>query len=97
MTPKPSLINLLLISLPLLAVVLVVANILAHNLLATSGGDLKSVESQAQILQDQNSHLHQHIASLSSLIYLRQQAQALGFTSPLKVVYLNLGQPLAQR
>ena len=96
MTPKP-LINLLFITTPIMAVVLGVASIFVHNFLATSGSDLKSLELEAQMLTDQNSLLHQHIAQASSLTLLRDQAPSLGFLTPERVVYVNLSQPLAQR
>lgn len=96
MTPK-KLINLLFITIPITAVVLGVASIFVHNFLATSGSDLKSLESAAQVLTGQNSLLHQQIAQASSLTLLKDKAPSLGFLTPERVVYVNLSQPLAQR
>jgi len=97
MNSKLSLTKLLFPTLPLIAVILSVASIVAHNFLATSGQDLKSLQSQAQVLAEQNISLRQHIADSSSLTTLKYRAEALGFISPDRVVFINSSLPLAQR
>lgn len=96
MKPK-NLISLLFITTPITAVVLGVASIIVHNFLATNGPDLQSLTAQTQVLEGQNALLRHQIAQVSSLTFLRDQAEPLGFLTPEQVVYVNLSQPLAQR
>ena len=94
---KTSLTTILLITLPLLTVILFVANIITHNILATAGPLLKTYSTQAQNLEQQNLNLHQSIANYSSLTYLMEQANLQGFTPIGSLTYLGSPEPLAQR
>ena len=82
---------------PILAIILMVANITASNLVATTGDDLTSLELKSLELEQENLKLKQAIAQKSSLTYLKQLAQTQGYTQPTDLVYIQLGQPLAQR
>lgn len=97
MNQPKSLINTLFICLPFTAVVLVVANIFAHNFSATSGGNLDSLESESKTLSQENATIRQETSRLSALTYIKQQAPALGFAPETQVIYLPQNQPLAQR
>jgi|SRR3990167_5261031 len=94
---KTSLTNILLIALPLLTVILFVANIFTHNIMATAGPLLKTYSTQAQSLEEQNLNLRAGLASRSSLTYLVAQANLLGFTEADNLTYVKPLEPLAQR
>ena len=84
-------------TIPVLAGALVIANVTASNLVATSGQDLKKLELTAQELISANGQLRQRISQASSLVYLARQADQLGFLPPTQIIYLGTGQSLARR
>ena len=94
---KISLTNILLIVLPLFAVVLFVASVFTHNLIATTGPLLKNYSTKAQSLAEQNLNLSTKLSSRSSLNYLMAQANLRGFAPVDNLTYVKLLEPLAQR
>lgn len=67
--------------------VLVIANLIGSNLLATGGSELQSVNHEYQTLQKENSYLKNQIAQASSLNNLEVWAETHG--------YVKISNPLA--
>lgn len=79
-----------------LAAILVVANLVATNTLATQGVIVDKLYAQAQQLQEENRLLTYRINSLTNLEALTTKAQALGFQSTKKVVIVSGSSSVAQ-
>lgn len=69
---------------------LVVAQFILSNHLATLGSDLKNLESTTEQLANENEILHEQVASASALTTVMVKAKALGFVEPHKTQYLTI-------
>jgi len=79
-----------------LAAILVVANLVATNTLATQGVIVDEFYAQTQQLQEENRLLTYQINSLTNLEVLTTKAQNLGFQSTKKAVIVSDSSSVAQ-
>lgn len=79
-----------------LAAILVVANLVATNTLATQGVVVDQLYSQAQQVQEENRLLNHQINHLSNLESLTTKAKNLGFIPTQKVVMVTDSSSVAQ-
>ena len=75
--------------LPILLIVVVLAEFMVTNYLAGKGREVGSIERQIGVLQDENERLAQQVASASSLLNVSGRARALGFIEPAQ--YMTIG------
>lgn len=68
--------------LPITAAVLVILQIYITNELVGAGKELRQIERTIAATQEANERLTARVASNSSLLTLRQKAEALGFVEP---------------
>ena len=76
---------------------LVLANLVASNQMANTGGRVKELEKEINVLERENASLEQKTASVSSLLKLKEQAEKLGFSSASEILYLRGEIPVAMR
>ena len=76
--------------------ILIVANLVATNTLATQGVIVDELYGQTQLLQEENRLLSYQINSLTNLEVLTSKAKDLGFESIKKVVTVSDSSSVAQ-
>lgn len=79
-----------------IAAILIVANLVATNTLATQGVIVDELYAQTQLLQEENRLLSYQINSLTNLETLTAKAKDLGFESINKVVTISDSSSVAQ-
>lgn len=77
------------------ALSLIVIQVIISNQLATTGLHSAEVETKIQTFVSENADLRQQIASASALRTIESKAHELGFTHPVKPVYLSTDLPVA--
>jgi len=75
---------------PLVVVVLIVAEIFVTNELAGLGQDVGLLDTQIDTLKEENQLLREQTASASSLLSLAAQARGFGFREPTPSQFLSL-------
>lgn len=78
-----------------LVVVLAIFNLIGSNLLATRGEEVDLITTQTLTLEKENVHLSNQIARLSSLSYIEEKANSLGFEKISKPIALTPPAPVA--
>jgi len=78
------------ITLPIIAVVLGVCQIIYTNELASVGSSLASYDTKIEQLTTENATITQKVASMSSLLSVQEKAVAMGFVETKK--YLTIGE-----
>ncbi len=83
--------------LPVAAITLVVLQVVVSNELATLGKRLGKLDQQVRIEADMREALSTEVASASSLLVIRERAQAQGFVDPTakQIISLSLEVPVA--
>ncbi len=76
---------------PLLVVVLVVAQIVWSNTLVGSGKEVSAIDRDISELRQVNHQLAQQVASASSLITVAVRAKELGFVEPTRSQFVMIG------
>ena len=74
---------------------LTLGNLLATNILATSGERLRNLEERTEELKEQNDRLRTEIIRLSSLETLQERATSLGLTTNIQTLNLPSQPPIA--
>ena len=74
---------------------LVGANLFITNILATTGEQLRTLETRKKTLVEQNSRIRQKIVSESTLMKVEEKALALGFSTERQTVNLIPPKPVA--
>ncbi len=80
--------------LPIVAVFLIIAEVVATNQLAGLGEAATGLDMRIESLREENAHLSQQVASASSLIMIEQKAKEYGFTEAKPSSYLSLDEHL---
>lgn len=75
--------------------ILLVAQVLVSNRLATSGLKLTKIENEIQSLSEGSTDMRQKIASFSSLRTIEDKAKEMGFVVVTKPIYLAAEPPVA--
>jgi hypothetical protein len=75
---------------PLLVVFLCLANILMTNHLASSGTEIHQIDIAIESIRQENEVLRIKIASVSSLMTVSTQADAMGLSKPSKTQFVTL-------
>lgn len=81
-------------TLPILAVLLIIAEVIATNQLAGLGETVTGIDMRIESLREENALLAQQVASVSSLIMIEQKAKEYGFTEAKPSSYINLDEHL---
>lgn len=91
------LVRLGLLSLPIVAVVLLVVQVIVSNELATLSGHMGQLDTQVSEAGDIHAFLETEVASASSLTALRERAGVLGFHEPMpkQIIALSPEVPVA--
>lgn len=76
-------------ALPILLIVVVLAEFTVTNYLAGKGREVGGIDRQIVALREENERLSQQVASASSLLNVSDRARALGFMEP--VHYMTIG------
>ena len=79
------------ISVPVIAVVLAVVQIVLVNQSAGTGKTVRTVDITVDTLRKENELLEQRVASASSLATISVKARDMGFVEPDKTQFLTLG------
>lgn len=85
-----SILHLFIRSLPLLAIILIIFEIVATNEFASVGTKIRTIDVAIDRLRDENELLHSQIASASALIAIEQKAKDLGYKIPAD--FITMGQ-----
>ncbi len=80
--------------LPFIAITLFIVQIMSTNNLAEDGSTLKTITEKTDALEFENERLDQQIASLSSLLIIKEKAQVQGFTEAKHFLTIAQGQYL---
>lgn len=78
-----------------IVILLLLAQVIVSNRLATTGSNMNSLEEEIQTLAQQNKLLDEQIASNSALLTLKQRSVILGFTKTIKPIFLSQEPPVA--
>lgn len=83
--------------LPVAAIILVVLQVVVSNELAALGKRLGKLDQEVRLEADMHEALSTEVASASSLLVIRERAQAQGFVDPTpkQVISLSLEVPVA--
>lgn len=94
-----SIVPILFVLLPIIAVALVIYQIVISNELATLGKDLGRLNSELSLQNDIHEVLTTEVASTSSFLVLRKKAESVGFKVPQKdqIIALTPQFPVALR
>ena len=79
----------------LFVVVLLVIQVVVSNRLATTGVEITEIEQDILVQKELNNDLRQKIASVSSLMSLKDRSQDIGFNQPISPNYLSNEFPVA--
>jgi hypothetical protein len=77
-------------SLPVLAVILTVIEILSINQYVGSGKEIRTLDTAIDTVRQDNELLRYHIASFSSLTAIAESSRGLGLIEPVKAQYLTI-------
>ena len=77
-------------TLPVLAVILTVIEILSINQYAGSGKEIRTLDTAIDIIRQDNELLRHRIASFSSLTAIAVSSRGLGLIEPVKSQYLTI-------
>lgn len=77
-------------------IVLVIANVFFTVSVSASGAELTSIEKIQNTLASKNQELTDKITSESSLSTIGEKAEALGFSKPENIVYVQAVEPVAK-
>jgi cell division protein FtsB len=76
-------------------VILLIANLMVSNIIATSGEQLRQLQERNKNLENQNSKLRQEIIQTSALNTLENKAYELGFAKSTETLTLSSQPPVA--
>lgn len=78
-----------------LLVVIISAQLVVTNILASKGEELRRLEAKSEQLERENRALQEELAVKTSLVVISRSAENLGFVKSNNLLYLDLSNPVA--